>query len=150
MNILFSNETEYDTAQAEKIIERVAPFCFDMENVEKSGEISCLFVNVQAIRELNVQYRGIDRATDVLSFPLYNGLKEIRLEAAPVLGDVVLCLEKAFEQAREYGHSPEREIAFLTVHSILHLFGYDHIEEEEEKAMFQRQEAILQAAGIGR
>ncbi|MBE7064140.1 MAG: rRNA maturation RNase YbeY [Clostridia bacterium] len=97
--------------------------------------VSVLVCDNAAIKELNAQWRGIDKATDVLSFPMEDGDE--------MLGDIVLSLEKAYEQAEEYGHSPAREIGFLTVHSMLHLYGYDHIEEEDRAEMRAMEEKIL-------
>ncbi len=120
-------------------------------------EISLMFTDDEEIRELNREHRSIDRATDVLSFPLleydeegnvveeymdYNG------EGEMLLGDIVISLERAAAQAEEYGHSFEREVGFLTVHSMLHLFGYDHMTPEDEEEMFGYQEDILKEMGL--
>lgn len=116
-------------------------------------ELSVTFTDNGKIRILNRDYRGIDRPTDVLSFPMYSfsdgdvpdGDEHV------MLGDIVISVEKAREQAAEYGHSLRREIAFLAVHSVLHLLGYDHeTSEEDEKEMFALQEKIMNALGIGR
>lgn len=116
-------------------------------------ELSVTFTDNGKIRILNRDYRGIDRPTDVLSFPMYSfsdgdvpdGDEHV------MLGDIVISVEKAREQAAEYGHSLRREIAFLAVHSVLHLLGYDHeTSEEDEKEMFDLQEKIMNALGIGR
>lgn len=115
-------------------------------------EVSVTFADNAEIREINRTHRGNDRETDVLSFPMFGE------EGFPVnpdtdcymLGDIVISLEKAMEQAREYGHGFVRELAFLTVHSMLHLLGYDHIREEDEKEMFGKQELILNSLGITR
>lgn len=116
-------------------------------------ELSVTFTDNGKIRILNRDYRGIDRPTDVLSFPMYSfsdgdvpdGDEHV------MLGDIVISVEKAREQAAEYGHSLRREIAFLAVHSVLHLLGYDHeTSEDDEKEMFDLQEKIMNALGIGR
>ena len=107
---------------------------------EKKKAVSVLVCDNAAIRELNRQWRGIDKETDVLSFPMED---EERM-----LGDIVLSLEKAYAQAEEYGHSPAREIGFLTVHSMLHLYGYDHIEEEDRVKMRAQEEKILSQLGL--
>lgn len=116
-------------------------------------ELSVTFTDNGKIRILNRDYRGIDRPTDVLSFPMYSfadgdvpdGDEHV------MLGDIVISVEKAREQAAEYGHSLRREIAFLAVHSVLHLLGYDHeTSEEDEKEMFALQEKIMNALRIGR
>lgn len=122
------------------------------EGISDSCEISVTIVDNETIRQLNSQTRGIDRATDVLSFPLgENGEYEVNYATdALLLGDIVISLPKAFEQAQEYGHSAEREIAFLTVHSMLHLLGYDHIEDADRVVMRAREEEILNYMGITR
>ena len=122
------------------------------EGIDDSCEISVTVVDNAVIKELNSQTRGIDRETDVLSFPLgENGEYEVNYATdALLLGDIVISLPKAYEQAQEYGHSTEREIAFLTVHSMLHLLGYDHIEEDDRKVMRAREEEILNYMGITR
>ena len=99
------------------------------ENFEGSAEISVTFVDDARIQELNKQHRNIDKATDVLSFPLgENGVYDINPETgAKMLGDIVISMERAVAQAEEYGHPLQREVAFLTVHSMLHLLGYDHV-----------------------
>ena len=129
---------------------RTALLC---ENFRRDAEISLTFTDNEGIRELNRSYREKDAATDVLSFPLYDfhagetPLGEGRVE----LGDIVLSLERAAEQAEELGHSFEREAAFLCVHSVLHLLGYDHeLSEEDEKDMFFRQEEILKIMKLER
>ncbi len=122
-------------------------------------EISVMFTDNQEIKRLNRKHREIDRATDVLSFPLFeydeNGdIIEDELDFNPngemMLGDIVISLERAKEQAEEYGHSFEREIGFLTVHSMLHLFGFDHMSPEDEEDMFEYQREILDMMGLTR
>ncbi len=110
--------------------------------LEKGGRraVSVLICDDARIRTLNATWRGIDKATDVLSFPMEDDGK--------MLGDIVLSLETAYRQAAEYGHSPAREIGFLTVHSMLHLYGYDHIEEADRIEMRQMEETILSAIGL--
>ena len=119
------------------------------EDFQRPCEVSVTFTDNEKIRELNAQYRNIDRATDVLSFPLFD--EDFEDEEDLALGDVVLSLEKAEAQAKEYGHSFERECAFLVVHSVLHLIGYDHeTSEEDEKEMFFRQEEIMKMLKLER
>ena len=124
-----------------------------------NAEISVMFVDNEAIRVLNSKHRGIDKATDVLSFPLFEydeegEIIEEELDFSPngemILGDIVISLERAAEQAEEYGHSFEREIGFLTVHSMLHLFGFDHMTPEDEAEMFEYQTEILEEMGLKR
>ncbi len=123
------------------------------ENFRRDTRVSITFTDNDGIRQLNREYRQKDSATDVLSFPLYtmqNG--DVPEEGmAAELGDIVLSLERAAEQAKAFGHSFERETAFLTVHSVLHLLGYDHERgETEEKDMFRRQEEIMILLGLPR
>lgn len=130
------------------LIRRAIGHALKYEKFPYDAEVSVTLVDNEQIKELNAEYRNIDRATDVLSFPMYEGgeIDESEvLEGEPVsIGDIVLSLERATEQAQEFGHSFERETAFLCVHSVLHLLGYDHeLGEEEEKDMFARQEAVL-------
>ena len=124
------------------------------EGYNGSFEVSVTFTDNKGIREINREYRNIDKETDVLSFPATDAGESFtrsRETACFLLGDIVLSLEKAVSQAQEYGHSFEREAAFLTVHSMLHLLGYDHVKsEEEEREMFGKQEIILEAMGISR
>ncbi len=120
------------------------------EGIGVKSEMSVLLVDDKAIRELNRDFREIDRATDVLSFPsgeypLSEGVDYL------YVGDMALSLERARKQAEEFGHTYEREVAFLTAHSVLHCLGYDHVDGgEQEKDMFTRQEAILQGMGLSR
>ena len=110
-------------------------------------------VTNEQIQSLNQKFRGIDKPTDVLSFPLieFDGRdKNLLIAQNVLLGDIVISIQKAFEQASAYNHSIEREIGFLTAHGILHLLGYDHINPDEEKIMFDRQNKILEKAGLQR
>lgn len=126
------------------------------ENFSRPAEISVSFVDNGEIHELNLEYRGKDKPTDVLSFPMWeeDGPDAGDVDpanAAVMLGDIVISAEKAVEQAAEYGHSPEREFAFLAVHSTLHLLGYDHeVSAEEEAYMKEKQEEILTKIGLPR
>ncbi len=126
-------------------VRRAVEAALEYEGVTFSCEVSVTFVDNERIKELNSEYRNIDRETDVLSFPTGDTGEGV------TLGDVVISLEKAKAQAEEYGHSLEREIAFLTVHSVLHLLGYDHeTGEDDEKEMFRRQDEIMDKLGITR
>ena len=118
----------------------------------ENGEVSVTLTNNEYIHTLNKQYRGIDRPTDVLSFAL-NESEEPDVEDGPdvnVLGDLVISVERAKEQAADYGHSVKREIAFLTVHGMLHLLGYDHMEEEDRIEMEAEQRFVMEKLGIPR
>ncbi len=124
-----------------------------LENFSNPAEISVRFVDNEQIKELNSQYRKIDKETDVLSFPLgENGEYDVNPETnACVLGDIVISVQKAMEQAQEYNHSLDREIAFLTVHSMLHLLGYDHVNGGLEAVrMREKEETVLTQLGLKR
>ena len=123
------------------------------ENFEGSAEISVTFVDDEQIKELNKKHRDIDKSTDVLSFPLgENGKYDVNPETgAKILGDIVISMETAVRQAEEYGHPLQREIAFLTVHSMLHLLGYDHVNGGLEAVhMREKEEAVLTQLGLKR
>ncbi len=141
------------TNETTALIQSACEAALEYENFEGDAEISVTITDNAEIKELNFAHRGIDKATDVLSFPLgENGRYDKNLASgAYMLGDIVISLERATEQAKEYGHSLRREIAFLTVHSVLHLLGYDHVNnEEEEREMFKKQDEILKAMGVTR
>lgn len=121
-------------------------------DIGADAEVGVTFADDEHIRELNRDYRGIDKATDVLSFALEEG-DEPPIAGGPpetLLGDIVISLETAARQAEDFGHSLERELAYLTVHGMLHLVGYDHEAEADKQAMRQQEEAILTLVGIGR
>ena len=146
-------------------ISNVCDFALKEEGVDVDYQISLLFVDNSEIREINNETRGIDRETDVLSFPMLDFeenkvYKDMYLDFEfdetfkdgneVVLGDMVLSLEKALEQSKDYGHSYEREVSYLVVHSILHLLGYDHMVEEDKNKMRKREEEILNKLDIRR
>lgn len=148
-----------------KKLESVIEFALKEEEVYIDCEISMLFVDNEEIRDINNETRGIDRATDVLSFPMldYDNKKVFKemykdnsFDATfmdgeeLVLGDIVLSLERTLEQSKEYNHSFEREACYLVVHSVLHLLGYDHMEDEDKKIMRKREEEILEKLDITR
>lgn len=108
----------------------------------KNATFSIVFVDEEKIKELNKNYRSVDRVTDVISFAFEDNLK-IVYNNVRFLGEIYICIPRMIQQAQEYGHSEERELAFLTVHGLLHLLGYDHMEKDEEKVMFALQEKIL-------
>ncbi|WP_042162763.1 rRNA maturation RNase YbeY [Paenibacillus gorillae] len=133
----------------------------EAEGMEE-GEVTLTFTDNEQIHQLNRDYRGIDRPTDVLSFAMQDDgtdeldiIFEVESEDEPdpisgMLGDIVISVEKAKEQSEDYGHSLEREIGFLFVHGFLHLIGYDHQDDESEAEMTAKQEAVLQKAGLSR
>ncbi len=120
------------------------------EGFSDPAEVSVTFVDNEKIRELNREYRKIDRETDVLSFPMgENGVYDTNLDTgAKILGDVVISLEKAVEQSGSFGHSLDREVCYLTVHSMLHLLGYDHMTSKEKAEMRTKEEAVMAQIGL--
>ncbi len=138
--------------QIRRLIKTACLEALNFEGFEDFAEVNVTLVDNKKIQKINREFRDIDRPTDVLSFPLgENGEYDINPENnALLLGDIVISTEKAISQAKEYGHSFEREIAFLTVHSMLHLLGYDHMEEDEQKEMFEKQEEILKVMNLTR
>ena len=130
---------------------KAAEICIDAENIDVDrSEISVTFVDMEEIHQLNLDYRGVDSPTDVLSFPQFDDLNDLPEDGEIALGDVVICKQKAEEQAEEFGHSFEREIMYLFVHSVLHLLGYDHMDEDEKKIMRRREEEVMAELGITR
>ncbi len=155
IEIFLSNEQDkLDPPQdIEKLIEDCTAAALEEEGIDDTAEVSVTFVDNEGIRALNNEHRGIDRETDVLSFPLGDddGYEIDPDNDAIMLGDIVISLERAAQQAEEYGHSYRREVAFLITHSLFHLLGYDHVNnEEEEKVMFGKQEKVLDKLGITR
>ncbi len=139
----------------EEYMQTAATTALAYENITFPCQIEALIVDEDTIREMNKEYRNIDRVTDVLSFPLYENPQEAAedvMDDEPViLGNMVICLPRAEQQAEEYGHSLQREICFLTVHSVLHLLGYDHeLGDREESEMFCKQHEILENMGVSR
>lgn len=141
----------------ESTIEKVIKKCFEEEKLlESKLYISITLTNPENIRKFNNEYRNIDKETDVLSFPMFekieldNKIKEENFEYEDVLGDIVISIERVEEQAKEYGHSFERELSYMLVHGFYHLMGYDHIEEEDKKIMRPKEEYILDLLNITR
>jgi len=148
LTIFYDNRTDCEIGEDIKsIIENVITETLVYENYTQNVEISLSFVTNDEIKMLNNQYRDKDKITDVLSFPLGDENPETK---EIMLGDIVISLDKAREQANEYGHEFKREIGFLTVHSMLHLLEYDHENKEDEEEMFKRQEDILVRVGLDR
>ena len=150
MDVLFENNTNGEINY--KLIEKVISEALRYEGVNDNTEVSVTIVDNEEIRKINNKFRNIDRATDVLSFPLIDFDNESLPDDGSkiYLGDIIISIERAKEQAKEYGHSIDREIGFLTAHSMLHLLGYDHMVPEEEKEMFAKQEEILNNLGLRR
>lgn len=150
MDILFENNTNIEVNK--ELIEKVISESLKYENISDNCEVSVTIVDNEDIHQINLKHRGIDRATDVLSFPLIDFKKEsLPTDGSKIyLGDIIISIERAIEQANEYGHSIDREVGFLTAHSMLHLLGYDHMVENEEKVMFNKQEEILNNLNLRR
>ena len=140
------NETNYDIKELETIV-KLLDYVLKRENIEEAL-FNVIIVDNDKIHEINKAYRNVDRVTDVISFALEDE-PFVNLDIR-VLGDIYISYDKAKEQSKEYGHSLERELSFLTIHGLLHLLGYDHMEKEEEKIMFEKQELILNEFGISR
>ena len=141
------NETDRKLDKEMDKLYQLLDFTLKREKLE-NVEFDIIFVDSKMIHEINKTYRNVDRVTDVISFALEDN-KTIELDHR-LLGDIYICIEKAEEQALEYGHSFLRELSFLTIHGLLHLLGYDHMEKEEEEIMFKKQEDILNEFGIKR
>lgn len=145
MHIDLIDETDELLEEQEQLLRDILQFTVTKEQVKADCELSVVIVSDEEIKQLNANYRGKDTPTDVLSFPMYTK-EQIRKhnEAYPLLlGDLVISFERAKAQAKEYDHSFMRELAFLAVHGLLHLLGYTHDTVDNERIMFQKQEAIL-------
>ena len=141
----------------EPIIKKVLETCFEEEKMKDSKLcVTVTLTNPENIREINKKFRNIDRATDVLSFPMFEKdeldkkIEENDFYTDDILGDLVISIEKVEEQAKEYGHSFERELSYMVVHGFYHLMGYDHIEPEDKAIMRPKEEKILNKLKITR
>ena len=163
MQIVFNDELDRLTPEMRKLMEQAAEEAFrtefageiDAESLDNEPEIGVTIVDDNTILELNREYREKDSVTDVLSFPQFEGHDDLledllNDEASTLIGDVVICFEQAERQADEYDTGITREILYLFVHSVMHLFGYDHMEEDEKAVMRKREEEVLSAIGVGR
>ena len=139
MDYSITNEFNYDKDYS--YLDDIIMNCLKHEKVNNAN-FSIVFVDKQKIQEINKNYRGIDKVTDVISFAFEDNAKVV-YNNVRFLGEIYICIPKMMEQAKEYGHTEVRELAFLTVHGLLHLLGYNHETEEEEKIMFKLQELIL-------
>ena len=155
LRIYFENDQKKHAIKykMQLLIRRTILETLDYEGMENDVEVSVTFVDDEGIRELNKKFRNMDKPTDVLSFPLldYEGESDEPFfdELCHNLGDIVISLERAMAQANEFGHSFEREVAFLTAHSMLHLLGYDHeLSDEDDADMRRRQTEILDQMGL--
>ena len=139
----------FDFAYA-KLAEDVIAFCLSHENFPYEAEVNLTLTDNEEIHRINLEYRQIDRPTDVLSFPMgENGVYDTNPETgAQILGDVVISMEKARDQAELFGHSLQREVGYLTAHSVLHLLGYDHMEKLERVRMREKEELVMEQLGL--
>lgn len=148
MNLLF-DDRQSDIEITNDIIEIVKKSISEVlkeENLDDNVQVSISFVGDEEIQELNRDFRGVDSSTDVLSFPMDD---EFKIEET-ILGDVIINTKRVVEQAEEFGHSNTRELSYLTVHSILHLLGYDHMEEEDKTVMRAKEKSIMKSLEIYR
>lgn len=134
------------TEKIKSLVEKSIASVLKVEGIDDEVEVSVSFVGDEEIRDLNRDYRGVDRSTDVLSFPMDD---EFIIDKR-ILGDVIINTRRVMEQAEELGHSHERELSYLTVHSILHLLGYDHIDYEDKKEMREREKLSMKELEIYR
>lgn len=134
------------TDEIKNLIEKSIAAVLKVENLDENVEVSVSFVGDEEIRELNRDYRGVDKSTDVLSFPMDDEF----IIVSRILGDVIINTRRVMEQAKELGHSNERELSYLTVHSILHLLGYDHMEDEDKREMREREKLAMKELSIYR
>lgn len=139
----------------EDIVKKVFDKCFEEEGLQDSKlYITVTFTNPENIQKINQQYRNIDGPTDVLSFPMFqkeeldNKVQKKEFQYQDILGDIIISIPKVEEQAKEYGHSFERELSYMLVHGFYHLMGYDHIEEEDKKIMRTKEEKVLETLNI--
>lgn len=153
LTIDFMDETETLKESDIQFVEKILQHAATEENIE-AAEVSISFVTNEMIRDLNREYRDKDQPTDVISFAMEEpGEGEVAIQGTDeprVLGDIIISLDRTKEQAADYGHSFERELGFLAVHGFLHLLGYDHMNDEDEKKMFAKQDVILNSLGITR
>lgn len=149
-----NDETQSLSIKNLELIEKMLHHAAEVEGIEAGSELSVTFITNEEIQQINYEYRGKNVSTDVISFAmeeLGEGEMAIILEGAPrMLGDIVISVERAKEQAADYGHSEERELGFLAIHGFLHLLGYDHMEVADEQEMTEKQEAILLSFGLRR
>jgi metalloprotein, YbeY family len=154
MDILELNYLDIDENDSYKeIIKKVLKKCFEIEKLEnKNLYVNVVLTNAKNIKSINKEHRGIDKETDVLSFPMFEKNEVANLDNTneDILGDMVISIERVEEQAKEYGHSFERELSYMVVHSFYHLLGYDHMTEEDKKEMREKEENVLGILGIRR
>lgn len=150
MQIDLEDQTQSLAVDQLELLEGLLQFLAKKMDIPSQAEISIIIVDNPKIQQLNYAYRQINEATDVLSFPLQEDNQSFDIDFPVALGDIVISVEKAKEQAVTYGHSFERELGFLLVHGFLHLLGYDHDTEEAEQSMFAKQKELLSEFGLER
>lgn len=154
LEIDFIDETNEIEEAAQQLVENILQFAAQKENIDEGTELSVTFVDNSRIQEINKEYRNKDAATDVISFAMEEmGEDEMKIVGADIprmLGDIIISIERTKEQAAEYGHSFDRELGFLALHGFLHLLGFDHMTESDEKVMFTKQKEILDEYGLSR
>lgn len=150
IDFVYENEVESFNDSYEEDFLKIIETTLDNLSIEDDIEMSCLLVDDQRIHEINREYRHIDRSTDVISFALEDSEQFYVEGMARNIGDIFISVDHAIAQAEEYGHSLRREMCFLFTHGLLHLLGYDHMNEEDEKEMFGKQKEILDILNIGR
>lgn len=154
LNIDFLDETGKVKESDVQLVERLLQHAATVEQIEEGTELSVTFVTNEEIQEINKQYRDKDAPTDVISFALEElgeGETAIIAEGMPrILGDIIISIDRTYEQAEDFGHSFERELGFLAIHGFLHVLGYDHMTPEDEKQMFGKQDEILESYGLSR
>lgn len=144
------SDMKFYNEELEALILKVLSKGAELQKVDDDAELSVLICDADTIHGLNKTYRNVDAPTDVLSFALNEGEEEETPEEEKALGDIIINLDRAVEQAKEFGHSKEREMAYLSVHGFLHILGYDHYDPDEKKAMRMAEEEILGACGMER
>ena len=155
INIDFlDNQTEFKTNDFKQIVNKVVTEVLNIHNISKDAEISVVFTDDEEIHSINKEFRNIDNSTDVLSFPQYEfyspGDTTEIADKCLVLGDIIISLQHAKAQSLEYNHSLNREVGYLTAHSMLHLLGYDHMNEEEKTLMREKEELIMNNLNLTR
>lgn len=153
--IEFNDEKNLLTIKQKEFIYLLLEYSVAYEKIQEEIELSVTFTNNQEIQKINQDYRNINQPTDVISFALEDTIEdEIEIKGltdmSRMLGDIIVSVERAIEQSKEYKHSLERELGFLTVHGFLHLLGYDHMNKDDEKIMFSKQDEILRMYGLER
>ena len=150
MNIYIDEGQKLDCKMLEKMQE-AGDFLMGEEGIDTDrAEISLTLVEPEEIKSLNAEYRNVDSVTDVLSYPQFEDKEQMPSEGELCLGDVVICVERAQQQAEEYGHSFEREMVYLLVHSLLHLLGYDHMDDDEKAIMREKEEHVMEHVDLRR